>query len=102
MANDKTSIPESKRILKLTLEPVSGSITMFYAFVDQVKVVQSDGTKKRMWSGEIADAQVKVKIRVLGIGEAEFKLGLDLPGNVNDQSLVCKLSGGYYETSITL
>jgi hypothetical protein len=102
MAKSQTLSPDPKRSLKLTLEPVSGSITMFYAFVDQIKVIQSDGTKKRMWNGEIAEAQVKVKIRVLGIGEAEFKLGIDLPGNVNDQSLVCKLSGGYYETSITL
>ncbi len=93
---------EATRDFTLTLEPIAGGLTMFYAFINGVKVIQSDGTKKRTWSGKIPDAQVQVKIRVVGIDSASFKLGIDLPGTADDQSLTLKLHGGYYETDITL
>lgn len=93
---------EDTRDFTLTLEPVSGGLTMFYAFINGIKVIQSDGTKKRTWSGKIPDAQVRIKIRVVGIDNASFKLGIDLPGTADDQSLTLKLQGGYYETEITL
>lgn len=93
---------EPTRDFTLTLEPVSGSITMFYAFINGVKTIQADGSAKRSWEGKIPDAQVKLKIRVAGIGDASFRLGIDLPGTADDQSLTLKLQGGYYETAITL
>ncbi|TCC93428.1 hypothetical protein EZ428_01255 [Pedobacter frigiditerrae] len=93
---------EATRSFSLTLEPVSGGITLFYAFINGVKVIQSDGAKKRNWTGKIPDAQVKIKVRVVGIDDATFKLSLDLPGIAEDQSLTFKLQGGYYETEITL
>ena len=93
---------EATRDFTLTLEPVSGGLTMFFAFINGVKVIQSDGTKKRSWTGKIPDAQVRIKIRVVGIDNASFKLGIDLPGTADDQSLILKLQGGYYETEITL
>ncbi len=93
---------EATRDFTLTLEPVTGSLTMFYAFVNGVKVIQSDGTKKRTWTGKIPDAQVRLKIRVVGIDNASFKFGIDLPGTADDQSLTLKLQGGYYETEISL
>lgn len=93
---------EAVRDLTLTLEPVIGGLTLFYAFINGVKVIQSDGTKKRTWTGKIPDAQVRIKIRVVGIDNASFKLGIDLPGTADDQSLTLKLQGGYYETEITL
>jgi len=100
--NTSTISMESKRDFTLTLEPMLGGITMFYAFVNGIKVIQSDGTKKRTWTGKIPLAQVKIKVRVSGIDDASFKLGIDLPGTANDQSLTLKLEGGYYETKITL
>lgn len=93
---------EATRDFTLTLEPVSGGLTMFYAFVNGIKVIQSDGTKKRTWSGKIPDAQVRIKIRVVGINNATFKFGIDLPETADDQSLILKLQGGYYETEIIL
>ena len=90
------------RDFTLTLEPVSGGLTFFYAFVNGVKVIQADGTRKRTWKGKIPDAQVRVKVRVVGIGNASFKLGIDLPGTADDQNLTLKLQGGYYEAEITL
>jgi hypothetical protein len=93
---------QTARCFTLTLEPVAGSVTMFYAFINGIKVIQADGRKKRIWNGKIPDSQVKVKIRVIGIDEAEFKLGLDLPGTTDDQSLTFNLDGGYYEMEITL
>ncbi|WP_395063208.1 hypothetical protein [Flavobacterium sp.] len=93
---------EATRKFTLSLETNSGSITLFYAFINGVKVIQSDGTSKRTWTGLIPDAQIRVKIRVVGINDATFKLGIDLPGTADDQSLTLKLQGGYYETEITL
>lgn len=98
-----TSLPmEATRSLTLSLEPVSGGLTMFYAFINGVKVIQSEATIKRTWTGKISDAQVNIKIRVVGIDDASFKLGIDLPGTAEDQCLTLKLQGGYYETEITL
>lgn len=104
MANIKNELlsMDETRNLTLILEPVSGGLTLFYAFINGVKVIQSDGTEKRTWSGKIPDAQVRIKIRVVGIADATFKLGIDLPGTSDDQSLTLKLQGGYYETDITL
>ncbi|SKC16697.1 hypothetical protein [Dyadobacter psychrophilus] len=93
---------DATRDFTLTLEPVSGGITLFYAFVNGVKVIQADGTKKRVWSGTISIAQVRIKVRVVGIGDASFNLGIDLPGTAEDQSLTLKLQDGYYETDILL
>jgi len=93
---------KATRDFTLTLEPVMGSITMFYAFLNGVKIIQSDGTKKRVWSGKIPDAQVRIKIRIVGINNASFKLGIDLPGTVDDQCLILKLQGGYYEMDINI
>jgi hypothetical protein len=101
--NNKSLISiEASRDFTLTLEPVSGAITLFYTFINGVKVIQADGTKKRTWSGKIPDAQVRIKVRVVGIDNASFKLGIDLPGTADDQSLTLKLQNGYYETEITL
>lgn len=104
MTNKKraTLSMEATRDFSLILEPVSGGLTFFYAFINGVKIIQSDGTSKRVWSGKIPNAQVRIKIRVVGIDNASFKLGIDLPGTADDQSLTLKLTGGYYETEITL
>jgi hypothetical protein len=93
---------EVSRSFTVTLDPVSGELTMFYAFINGVKVIQADGTKKRTWTGKIPDAQARIKIRVVGIDNASFKLGIDLPGTADDQCLTFTLQGGYYETEITL
>jgi hypothetical protein len=101
--NNKSLISiEASRDFTLILEPVSGGITLFYAFINGVKVIQADGTKKRSWSGKIPDAQVRIKVRVVGIDNASFKLGIDLPGTADDQSLTLKLQNGYHEAEITL
>lgn len=93
---------ELVRNFTLTLEPISGSLSLFYAFINGIKVIQSDGTKKRAWTGKIPDAQVRIKVRVVGIDDATFKLGIDLPGVADDQNITFKLQEGYYETEITL
>jgi hypothetical protein len=104
MTKIETKFPlmESKRYFTLSLEAVSGSITMFYAFINSLKVIQSDGSEKRTWTGKVPDGQVRIKIRVIGIDKASFKLGLDLQGTANDQCLILYLEEGYYETDIIL
>ena len=102
MTKEETALlsMEPKRDFTLTLEPVAGSITMFYAFINSLKVIQSDGSEKRNWIGKVPDGQVRVKIRVVGVDKASFKLGIDLPGTADDQSLTLYLEEGYYETDI--
>lgn len=90
------------RPLTISLETVAGNISMFYAFINGVKVIQGDGTKKRSWSGNIPTSQITLKIRVVGIGSAQYKLGIDLPGTADDQNLTLTLQGGYHEIEITL
>lgn len=90
------------RNFTISLEPISGGLTLFFAFIDGTKVIQSDATKKRIWNGQIPLAQVNIKVRVVGIGNAVFKMGIDLPGTAEDQSLSLNLNGGYYETEIIL
>ncbi len=89
-------------MLTVSLEPLTGSITRFYAFVNNEKKIAADGDKKREWTGRVTDGTVKIKIRVIGIGDAEYNLGLDLPGTANDQSITLKLEGGYHETEISI
>jgi hypothetical protein len=91
------------RKITLSLEPIAGGITLFYAFVNGEKVIKGeDGSKKRVWNGQIADSQVKLKVRVIGIDTAQYKLGIDLPGTAEDQSMTFSLQGGYHETEILL
>jgi hypothetical protein len=97
-----TLFGKATRDFTLTLEPVAGGLTMFYAFINGIKVIQAEGTKKRTWTGKVPEHEVRIKIRVTGIDNASFKLGIDLPGTANDQSLTLQLQGGYYETDITL
>jgi hypothetical protein len=91
-----------QRDLTLTLEPVMGSITLFYAFIEGDSVIKADGTKKRTWTGKISMDPVKLLVRVIGIGDASFKLGIDLPGTVNYPSQTLQLKGGAYEKVFSL
>lgn len=96
------SAQKATRDLQITLERDSGSITYFYAFLNDIRVLQSPGTKKATWKGKIPGSQIRIKVRVVGIDQASFKFGIDLPGVADDQSLTLSLQGGYYETEITL
>ena len=90
------------RDFSITLKPIAGGITLFYAFINGIKVIQHDGSKERKWEGKIPDMQVRIKVRVVGIGNAKYKLSIDLPGTANDQSLNLQLEGGYHEIEILL
>lgn len=93
---------EATKNIALCIEPISGSLTMFYAFINGTKVIQADGTQKRLWSGKVPDAQIRVKIRVVGIDNASFQLGINLPDSADNQNFTHHLQGGYYEKEIIL
>lgn len=93
---------KATRTLTLTLERVTGSITYFYGFIEGVRIIQSPGSSKVTWKGKIPAVQIRIKVRVMGIDNATFKFGIDLPGVADDQSLTLSLEGGYYETDITI
>ena len=86
-----------KRKMKLILEPKAGTINLFYAFINGKKVIADEGTKKRIWEGKINEDEVRIKVRVTGIGKSEYKVIIDLPGTADDQELVFQLDGGYHE-----
>jgi len=54
------------------------------------------------WSGVIPDSEIRLKIRVSGMGNARFRMEIDLPGTADDQSVIFNLTNGYYETKIYL
>lgn len=89
------------RKLTIRLEPVLGTIERFYAFVDGHKRIADDGTRPREWSGDVKDT-VCAKIRVFGIGQARWRLAIDLPGALEDQRLELQLDDGYGELEITV
>lgn len=91
----------SKKI-KLALEAKSGAITLFYAFINGKKVIAEDGTKKREWEGNIEPGETRLKVRVIGIDDAQYTLNLDLPGTADDQSITFSLEGGYHEFELSI
>jgi hypothetical protein len=102
MAKNAVLSVENTRSFTLTLEPISGGLTMFYAFINGTKVIQADGSKKRTWTGKIPGSQTTIKVRAIGIADASFAIGIDLPGTANDQNISFQLTDGYYETQITI
>jgi hypothetical protein len=81
------------------MSPDSGSITKFYAFLDGVRVIDADGNQTAHYQGQVS-ASVKLKVRVFGIADARYNLGIDLPGTADDQSLTLALTGGYHELEL--
>jgi hypothetical protein len=90
------------RTLKLTMSPITGTISRFYAFVDGKRVIETDGTLTCQWSGTVAEEGVHIKTRVFGVGKARYALSLDLPGTAHDQSLTFELKGGYHEAEYNI
>lgn len=88
--------------LTLTLKTVSGTITLFYAFVDGKRVIAGEGNEEQRWSGPLPQGEVQITILVSGVGSAAFELGIDLPGTVEDQTMQLNLDRGYYETTFAL
>lgn len=90
------------RSLTLKMKPLDGTIERFYAFVDCKKCIAHDGNEERSWSGRIDDSGTRVKVRVFGIGNAKYRLTIDLPGTADDQTLELRLDSGYGELELTI
>jgi HSP20 family molecular chaperone IbpA len=89
------------RSLTLKMAPVDGTIERFYAFVDGKKRISHDGNAERKWSGTIDD-DTRIKLRVFGIGNARYRVTIDLPGTADDQTLQLRLDGGYSELELRI
>ncbi len=90
------------RHLTIKMEPVQGTIERFYAFVGPLKRIADDGTRERSWCGDVPDEELRLKVRVFGIGAAKYRLSIDLPGTVDDQDLVLSLRDGYGELELRI
>jgi hypothetical protein len=80
------------RTFEITLEPKVGQILDFSAIVGGVERISGDGSTKRSWSGEIADAKVKVTVWTTGVPGSQFVLTVDLPGTASDFAVKYTLS----------
>ena len=90
------------RRLTIRLQPLSGTVERFYAFVDCKKRTAADGVETVSWTGEVADDEVVLKIRVFGMGKAKYRVSIDLPGTADDQSLDLWLDQGYGELEMRI
>jgi hypothetical protein len=91
------------RKLTVSLKRIAGAVNEFHAWVNGRKVItSSDPDEEPEWTGDVPDDQVRVKVKVYGIGSARYELGIDLPGTANDQSLQLGLDGGYHETTLQI
>lgn len=95
-------IPTMARRLTIKLQPVSGTIERFYAFIDCKKRIVADGREEPSWTGEVEDEGTQIKLRVFGVGSARYRLSIDLPGVADDQRLELALDRGYGELELTL
>ncbi|MCH9684870.1 MAG: hypothetical protein K0V04_25770 [Deltaproteobacteria bacterium] len=90
------------RSLTVKMEPVNGTIERFYAFIDCKKRISHDGNAPRSWSGTVDDSGTRIKVRVFGLGDATYRLTIDLPGTASDQNLELSLDQGYGELELSL
>ena len=90
------------RSLTLKMAPVDGTLERFYAFVDNKKRISHDGDSERSWTGPIDDCGTRIKLRVFGIGNARYRVTIDLPGTADDQTLELRLDGGYGELELRI
>lgn len=95
------SVQQAARSLTLTLATAEGAINRFYVFLDGKKVIAADGDAPVTYTGEVPEP-VQLKVRVWGIDDAQYTLGIDLPGTADDQELTLTLSEGYHELELSL
>ena len=95
-------MPKQQRDLTLVLEPLTGVINRFYAFVNGKRVIAADGDSPREWNGKVPEDEIRIKFRVTGIDDAQYKAKIDLPGNMQDQEITFTLKGGYHEWEIRI
>lgn len=90
------------RKLTVRLRALSGTIERFYAFVDCKKRIVADGIGDATWSGEVTDDEVTLRVRVFAVGRAKYRLGVDLPGTADDQSIELWTDQGYGEVELKI
>ncbi len=83
-----------KRVLRIKMERVSGTVNQFLAWLNGYPVI-GPGTPKNEWKGTVPE-KVHLETVVYGQGSAKYKLTIDLPGTAKDQSLVLQLTKGYH------
>ena len=91
----------ASRTLKLSLNPVDGTINRFYAFLDGKRVIAADGKKGGSYNVRVAQ-RAHLQVRVWGIDDATYELSIDLPGTADDQDLKLSLFEGYHELDLQL
>lgn len=89
------------RHLSLELAPKTGGFLKFLAFLNGHPIITEDGGGGK-FEGDIPVAELRLKVRVFGVGAAAYELSIDLPGTADDQSLTLQLSQGYHELELSI
>lgn len=84
------------RKMNISLKCTAGAINMFWAWVDDKKVISDDGTQERKWEGDVGE-KVHITVRVAGIGQAKYQFSINLPDTINNQKMEFSLKGGYHD-----
>jgi hypothetical protein len=89
------------RALSIELKPKSGGFVKFLAFINGHLIIAADA-KGGSFEADVPVAELRLKVRVFGIDDAHYTLGIDLPGTANDQELTLQLSQGYNELELRI
>lgn len=81
----------------ITLDPKSGTINQFYAYVDGVAVIGDSGKQKRIWSGPVGDSNVLFKIQAYGIHGSTYTCEIKCSGSSGVPQHLRTLDGGKNE-----
>lgn len=86
------------RAIQLTFKPdkKTGPVHQWILVQRPKRMVLSEsGDKEQSYNGQIPMKPTGFEIHAIGVPGAQFDLSVDLPGNVNDFTLKCRLPNTY-------
>ena len=89
------------RHLILELTPKTGGFVKFLAFLNGHLVLAEDGGGGK-FEDDVPLSKLELEVRVFGVGNAAYELGIDLPGTADDQTLTLQLTKGYNEIELSI
>ncbi|MEQ8882310.1 MAG: hypothetical protein RLQ12_21895 [Cyclobacteriaceae bacterium] len=82
--------------ITITVEPVAGSFNLFVIILNGKAVKITEGSKAE-YAGDLPEGDITIRTRASGMGQAKYKVTIDLPGEDRDVTANHKLDRGYDE-----
>jgi len=95
-----TQAPQNPQSMFVSASSAVSALTVVGHATPRIDAVERT-TGKATYTGDVPDP-VELKVRVWGIDDAQYRLGIDLPGTADDQALTLTLSEGYHELELSL